>query len=78
MAKPWFRIRSPERGGSFDVTSWEGAAILAAYALLDVTGILSIILSGASLAGIGAAILCCVGGTYGLMRTVRAHSKPEA
>jgi len=78
MAEPWFRIRSPERGGSFDVASWEGAAVLAAYALLNVMGIISIILSGASLAGIGAAILCSIGGTYGLVRTVRAHGVPEA
>lgn len=78
MAKPWYRIRSPERGGSFDVTSWEGAAVLAAYALLDVIGILFIILSGASFVGIGAAVVCCVGGTYGLVRTIRAHGVPEA
>ena len=78
MAKQWFRIRSSERGGSFDVTSWQGAAILTAYVLLDVIGILAIIVSGASLVGIGAAILCCVGGTYGLVRTVRAQGAPEA
>jgi len=78
MAKPWFRSRAPERGGGFDITSWQGAMALAAFALLLVIGVLSIILSGASLLGISAAAICAIGGTYWLVRMIRAHGEPDA
>lgn len=73
MSQPWFRSRPPEQGGRFDIVRWQGAVILAVYALLLIVGIVSVIATGASAAGIAMAALCHIGGTYWLVRMVRAH-----
>lgn len=78
MAKPWFSSRSAERGGGFDVVSWQGAAVLAAYCLLIAIAVASIIAGGGSLPGLIAAAVLCIGGTYWLVRIIRAHGEPDA
>ena len=78
MAKPWFSSRPAERGGGFDVVSWQGAAVLAVYCLLIAIAVASIVASDGSVSSLIAAATLCIGGSYWLVRVIRAHGEPDA
>ena len=76
---PWFRKRPSERGGGFDIASWQGAAVLAAFVLI-VCGppLLLLLATGSLIAFFLSALACAVGGAWWLVRTIRAQGVPDA
>jgi hypothetical protein len=77
--KPWFVKRTPAQGYGYGIGSWQGAAVLLAYTLMiSVPPIGLVLATGSLLAFFLWAVACCLGGTWWLVRMIRAHGDPDA
>lgn len=77
--KPWFRKRGRERGGGYDITGWQGAAVLCVFILIVcIPPIATLLASQSLLLTFVIATACAVGGAWWLVRMIRAHGVPDA